>query len=357
MKHQPFSHENSCIGQIIFDRIRYTNAKGVSPVAKYTDEQLIELLIASYPDGISTPEIAQRLGGSRQTAHNRIMGLRAKGLYQFDDLLEEKKRYAIIPPRSLERLNLTEAWMLYLPLRRLTRTQRHRSVIVNSLLSKVTTILNPIIAENLLLDVQLDMPKQDNIFREITTAWRDGYCLDIVYKPLNRSTSRHLIAPYWLEPSVWSDAAYLVAGLVSSNKDELQPVTLKLGRINQAIPRSEYPFKRPDPALILERLSMTWGIWLADEPVLVTLRFANRARERLLETRWHPTQEITDQDDGTVLWQAEIAEPQEMMPWIRGWGSDVEVLAPSNIREEIGIDADRTARKYGWCGGDEDAYF
>jgi CRISPR-associated endonuclease/helicase Cas3 len=40
-------------------------------------------------------------------------------------------------------------------------------------------------------------------------------------------------------------------------------------------------------------------------------------------------------EDGSLLWRAQVAEPLEMMPWIRGWGADVEVLEPENLREAI----------------------
>ena len=37
-----------------------------------------------------------------------------------------------------------------------------------------------------------------------------------------------------------------------------------------------------------------------------------------------------------------------MKPWIRGWGADVEVLAPKHLREELSQEARRVARIYGW---------
>jgi len=43
-----------------------------------------------------------------------------------------------------------------------------------------------------------------------------------------------------------------------------------------------------------------------------------------------------------------VAEPQEMLPWIRGWGADVEVLEPEDLRERMMGEARRLARVYGW---------
>ena len=51
-------------------------------------------------------------------------------------------------------------------------------------------------------------------------------------------------------------------------------------------------------------------------------------------------------DDGSLLWRAWIAEPQEMMPWIRGWGADVEVLEPKELRNALIREAQELAELY-----------
>jgi predicted DNA-binding transcriptional regulator YafY len=53
------------------------------------------------------------------------------------------------------------------------------------------------------------------------------------------------------------------------------------------------------------------------------------------ETRWHPTEQVSVNDDGSLLWCALIAEPREMMPWVRGWGADVEVMEPIELKDEM----------------------
>ncbi len=65
------------------------------------------------------------------------------------------------------------------------------------------------------------------------------------------------------------------------------------------------------------------------------------------ETRWHPSQQIEDGPDGYLIWRGRIAEPQEMMPWIWGWGADCEVLAPAALREALIVETRRLAEIYG----------
>lgn len=79
-----------------------------------------------------------------------------------------------------------------------------------------------------------------------------------------------------------------------------------------------------------EYLSSAWSIWTSDhEPVDVILRFNARVARRVQETRWNRSEQVEAQPDGTLIWRAQIAEPKEMLPWIRGWGADVEGRLPS----------------------------
>ena len=67
----------------------------------------------------------------------------------------------------------------------------------------------------------------------------------------------------------------------------------------------------------------------------VVLRFHPRVAMRVQESRWHRGQQIEVQPDGYLIWRAKVAEPQEMLPWVRGWGADVEVLEPVELRDEV----------------------
>lgn len=318
-------------------------------------KELTKLLLNTYPDGISTPEIAEILGVTRQTAHKDIQRLQNDHVPIFEP---NPQRYAINPRDYIRplRLTLPQAWMLYLPLRRMVRAQMHDHHVVYSLLQRLTLAFDPVIAERLIPETSTTpSPNAAQTFVRLVDAWRDHKWVAINYKPLNKSASRHLIAPYWFEPAVWSDSLYVIAGLKNRHGTS-QPVALKLDRIQSANIRSD-TFDFPEPNDILDMLKHTWGIWDGDEPVRVRLRFHNRQRQRLLETKWHPTESLSDQEDGSVIWTGIISEPQEMMPWIRGWGPDVEVLEPQSLREQIAIDADRTARQYGFCDEDVSGSF
>ena len=53
------------------------------------------------------------------------------------------------------------------------------------------------------------------------------------------------------------------------------------------------------------------------------------------EKFWHDNQEIHTQDDGSIIFEAEVAGTKEIKFWIMSWGSKAEVLEPESLREEI----------------------
>lgn len=66
---------------------------------------------------------------------------------------------------------------------------------------------------------------------------------------------------------------------------------------------------------------------------------------RAQETRWHRPEQTDLQSNGTLIWRARIAEPKEMVPWIRSWSADCKVLAPIMAARDA-------ARKGAEDGGD-----
>ncbi len=97
-----------------------------------------------------------------------------------------------------------------------------------------------------------------------------------------------------------------------------------------------------------EKLKNAWNVWCGDKnPVDVVLRFSSRVSRRVKETVWHSSQIINDQPDGSVLASYKITEPEEMLPWIRGWGSDVEVVKPENLRLTLIEEVKKMKKIYG----------
>ncbi|WP_322496548.1 WYL domain-containing protein [Chloroflexus sp.] len=144
--------------------------------------------------------------------------------------------------------------------------------------------------------------------------------------------SEYLLSPYFIEPYAIGQTTHVIGLAQLQHKRGWLParmLTLKIERIRRAeLTRESYQIPASfDPR---EYLSSAWGIWTSDhEPVDGVLRFNARVARRVQETRWHRSEQVEAQPDGTLIWRAQIAEPKEMLPWIRGWGADVEGRPPS----------------------------
>ena len=314
-------------------------------------KQVLNLLRQhSASGGLTTTEIAEILGVTRQTAHKDIERLSYEGY----PIAEDGRRYFLDPDyKSSLHLSLTQAWFLYFPLRRFIRSGLYYIPAVSELLLEVTNLFRQEIADQI-MPPEPPSSKLSDIIETLMKCWERQQLVQVHYRRLNsQRTTRLVVQPWWFEPAVWSDGFYLLGGLVRA--DDVSPITLKLERIQKVEPLKER-FERPPAEDVLDLIKTTWGIW-SGEDVLVRLRFHYRQLDRLKETRWHPSQRLYEDEQGYIIWEAEVAEPQEMLPWIRGWGADVEVLDPDYIRQQVAAEAEALARLYGRADNNRPSYF
>lgn len=309
----------------------------------------MERLYFQHRGGLTDIELAERFGVDRTTIFRDRTELEceiplqeaATGRYTVD-----RMKYI-----SAVRLNLTEALALYLAARRMSRHTRTYQAHVVSALEKLAVALKEPMTEHLVhaattLEQQPPQPERVRILETLTRGWAEHIQVRLTYQGLraDRPTT-HLFSPYLIEPSIWSDAIYVIG--YSDVFDAL--TTFSVERIQEAH-LSTAPFTIPETFDEQELLRFTWGIWTSQkEPVTVRLKFTGSAAiTRLKESIWHPLQKpLVGTVDGGCLWEAQVAEPREMLPWIRGWGGDVEVLEPEGLREMLVREVRKMARVYG----------
>lgn len=66
----------------------------------------------------------------------------------------------------------------------------------------------------------------------------------------------------------------------------------------------------------------------------IVIRFDAYQAQWIRERVWHPTQKVTELDNGALLFEVE-AHPEEVKRWIIGYGSHAEIVSPSFLREEV----------------------
>lgn len=308
----------------------------------------IEALLLAHPEGLSQSEIAKRLGVHRSTILRNLAYISAP-IYQ------DGNRYFIDRDAYLVnvRFSLHEALAIHLAARLLATRMNHQNPHGASAIRKLGLALEslaPRISSHLMQSADMmDDPQWhfDAIYLEalekITIAWAGQLKANLWYRADQSAEEKiYLFSPYFIEPYAVGQSAYVIG--YSEPQNALR--TYKIERIQRVeVLRDRYEI--PDDFHPRNLLSNAWGIWYTEgDPVEVVLKFTPRVASRVGETRWHRSEQVTRMDDGSLLWRAWIAEPQEMMPWIRGWGAEVEVLSPDTLRQAMAEEALRLIKVY-----------
>jgi len=311
----------------------------------------IEVLLLEHPEGLTQAEIARRVGVNRSTIYRYLPDLDQFCVYETPDgkLAIDRDHYL-----TDVRLTLHEAMAFHLAARLMaTRTDKHNPHAAAALRKLGLSLekLAPFVSDHLAAsaDVMDDQARRhDPVYVEalekLTHAWSLGRKVSLKHQMPDQRVFTYTFAPYFIEPYAVGRTTHVIGW--REPPDALR--TFKIERI-KTVTILEEPYTIPDDFDPRDLLADAWGIWYTEEePVEVVLRFHPRVAHRVRETEWHRSQEVEEQPDGSLIWRAAVAEPQEMVPWIRGWGADVEVLAPEELRAQMTGEARRLAKSYGW---------
>ena len=85
---------------------------------------------------------------------------------------------------------------------------------------------------------------------------------------------------------------------------------------------------------------MIWG-----EPKTVRLHFFQPQAHYAAERTWHPSQKLEPQPDGSLIMELTVGDLGEIKRWLIGWGAEVEVLEPTDLRESLRHEAERICER------------
>ena len=190
----------------------------------------------------------------------------------------------------------------------------------------------------------------DQHVHQLTRAWADRRLVDLTYAPARyegreAAPRRARVRPYLIEPSLVTHALYLIG--FDESREAVR--TFKIERIVELTVTAE-TFDLPEEG-IEDRLPLAWDIIADQPPTEIVLRFRPSVAARVQEATWHPSQRVEDQADGSIVWRAVVSGTIEIKLWILSWGDDVEVLEPSELRDDVAATAARTAALYGSGAG------
>ncbi len=317
--------------------------------------QIVQLLLA-HPEGLTQAELARRLGVNRSTIHRDLADVPGY-IYEDGGLVKINRQADLI---NLH-LNLHEALAMHLAARllatRMDRQNRHAAAALRKLGHAMERwarrISRHVLQAADVMDsaAQRDDPVYLNVLEQLAEAWATERKVHIWHQnEAGEHVFEYLLSPYFIEPYAIGQTTHVIgqARLLGERSWDVERMrTFKIERIRRAeITRETYTIPTDfDPQ---RYLADAWGIWATDqEPVAVTLRFSPRVARRVQESRWHRSEQVDLQADGALIWRGQIAEPTEMLPWIRGWGADCEVLTPDWLRKKVAREVSEMMRMYG----------
>lgn len=186
-----------------------------------------------------------------------------------------------------------------------------------------------------------DYAQKAEVIDTLMTSIEDRQILSITYQSLNSTEPvTYQIYPYGLVSH--REALYVVA--YAPDHQELRHY--KVDRIESA-DLWEMKFPRPAEFDLEEHLSGTLGIYRTNgEPRRIRLRFAPGLSRHIQEHHWHESQQLSVQPDGGLLLELRLSAVEELKTWVLGFGADVEVLEPEDLKQEVVNELQRAMRKY-----------
>jgi predicted DNA-binding transcriptional regulator YafY len=271
----------------------------------------IYLLLTRNARGLTEAEIADEVRLDRRTVNNYLRELEYQGkalkdgLYWFPLVLKESRL------RSFD-LSPEEAVTLYLGARLLSKQQDKRNEPAETALLKLASVLKSDAGVGAEIEQAArelaQRPTQKDyqpIFRDVVRGYIYRKKVEIVYHPLNRNAFQTTFSTYLLEPSPIGFTTYLIGH--SSLPNALR--AYKLERIESVrLTKEQYALPPDFPGL--EILRNAWSIVMGEETVRVVLCFNEKVKARVLETRWHPSQQTREDPEkpGSLLWEVQVVE-------------------------------------------------
>ena len=301
--------------------------------------KIIQSLISSR-QGKSVSDLAADLHCHTRTVYRDLEALQAAGFPVYTDraggktlwsLLDTAKHSIPIP------FSLPELMALYFSrgmMKVLKDTVFYDSL--ESLFDKIKSTLPPEYIDYLgqiedSLEVRAKPYKQYGKIREIIEKVSEAAVqkkrIEIVYYTMSRkSRTRRKIAPY----KIWffDGTFYLIANC--GLREDVR--IFALDRI-KALEMTDEAFETPQDFNIDEFMKSSFGVFHG-EPVFVRIWFAEDIADYIREKIWHDSQRIEPQNDGSIIFEAEVAGTEEIKYWVLKWGAKARVLAPDSLREE-----------------------
>ena len=304
----------------------------------------------SNPQGATLGEMARKLHVDKRSVQRYISLLEQEELPIYEDtsLDGRTKRWKFksehtsrlsssisIPDLHLNHQELAALYILKMQNRVALDTEIERHL--NTAFRKISAVLPDNISDlvaklNSIFLVNASFAKdysgKEEILDDLIEATLNNRACRIEYYSFNSGMTKS----YYIEPLYFFEhkgGLYLFARL--PRRDMI--CTLAVERI-QKFRREAHKFEYPEDFDPEEYLEEAFDL-MFDDPVQGRLWFSEHQAKYLRERKYFQKQEITEQEDGSIIVDFETSGWWDVKSWVLSLGPDVEVLEPAEMREEI----------------------
>lgn len=178
-----------------------------------------------------------------------------------------------------------------------------------------------------------------DIMATVSEATVQQKVVEIVYYSMSRKKeTRRKVSPY----KIWFfDGTFYLIGNCGLRHDVR---IFALDRI-KSIELTNETFDCSEEFNIDDFMKSSFGVFHG-KPVRVRIRFAADIAEYIREKMWHETQIIEPQEDGSIIFEAEVAGTKEIAFWVLKWGAKARVLEPESLKDEIRAEVEAMRQVY-----------
>ncbi len=181
----------------------------------------------------------------------------------------------------------------------------------------------------------IDHEVWDTVFKSLRALKR----LKIEYQPPGKLPTTRVLDPYH---AVRYDGDWYVIGHCHlRNKAR----TFSLSRIKDAS-MVEKKFVVPASFNFHQITSSRFGVHWGEAEEHVKIWFSAKVMPYILERKWHPSQKISYNKDGSLILTIIINHTFELKKWVLSWGRDAIILEPEELRYEIQSEISAMSDKY-----------
>ncbi|NLM37483.1 MAG: YafY family transcriptional regulator, partial [Firmicutes bacterium] len=173
-----------------------------------------------------------------------------------------------------------------------------------------------------------DYSNKGPLFKAINTAIQEQKILKIEYYSFSRDTvTTRKVNPYKL---VFKDGFWYLVGYCH-HREKVR--VFRVDRIRCFSLTSE-TFAPPTDFDFEKYMGAAWQMERGEE-FHFKVRFYGEAARFIRETTYHPSQQIVEEPEGTVLFTARAGGMQSILRWALSFGDKAEVLEPQELRDMV----------------------